>query len=115
MPRLVDFHGRDFVVCVLLAVVVAAALIAAAIMNPPWLHVLPSKWQDFLLFTFLLLIGAVYEYRRTWASKGYWALLLLSLGVHLAAWVSVLNSLQEPPPRLAYVLFAAIEAMLFVA
>jgi hypothetical protein len=115
MPGLVNFQAKDFVLCLLVAGALAAALITAAIVNPPWLHVLPARWQEFLLLTFLLLIGAVHQYRHAWTSKGYWALLSVSFGLHSAAWVSVLSSIQTRPSPLIYILFAAIEAVIFSA
>jgi hypothetical protein len=115
MAEGVKFQVRDLILCLLVAIPIGAVIVTLAITNPPWLHRVQAQWQDFLLLTTVLSVGAVSQYRRAWKSKGFWVLLLMWLALHTAAWALILHVLGDRLPKVAYILSAGFEAMALFA
>jgi hypothetical protein len=109
------FDKKDFVLCLLAGVAIAAILIGLAILNPPWMHLLSEKWRSFLLLTGLFLAFMISQYRRAWNSKGYWALLVIWLSAHTLAWSLILRSVDRFPPFAVSALLAGCEGAAFAA
>jgi hypothetical protein len=111
----VKINVRDSIICLLVAIAIAAVFIAVAFTNPPWLSRIPEKWQKFWLLTVILWVGAVSQYRHAWSSRGFWILLFVLSGVHIAGWTLALRSLDRYPPFPAGILLAGLEGIAFAA
>jgi hypothetical protein len=115
LSRVVKFNVRDFIICLLVGIAIAAILLTFAITNPPWLQHLPDKWVSFLLGTALLFGFAVSQYRRGWTCLGYWGLLAAWLVLHAGVWIWILRSTGYYPPFPASVIIVALEGMALMA
>lgn len=113
MSRMVNFDSANFILSVGIATAVAVSLIAIAIADPAWLHVVQDKWQHFILLTTLFIAFAVSQYRHSWKSKAYWIFLVIWLAIHAAAGGLALRFVSDGPTTPAYVLIAGVEGILF--
>jgi hypothetical protein len=55
----------------------------------------PARWVGLAAYTLLVFGIGIREFRRSWRSAGFWAMLAALLAVHLAAYTAVLTLVPE--------------------